>query len=87
MTTPSTTEWTSAYSGLKVDGDLKGHDGREMRYLYICGINAAGDKDRSVLAFCDDMGKSMTWADQWRGTGQRGTLWSMFNWDYPPDRG
>jgi hypothetical protein len=86
---PSTTEWTSAYSGVKVEGYLTESDmALDVVYLLICGINEESDIDHSVLAFTSATGAvGNGWGDSWRGASQVGTIWSLFNDDYLPDRG
>ena len=34
------------------------------------------------FAFTSDRGDNNCWEDAWRGTGQRGTVWSFYNNDY-----
>ena len=52
---PSTTQWTAAYSGQKVDGTLplynRYNQRQSLRYVFICGINMSADDDHSLLAF------------------------------------
>jgi hypothetical protein len=87
----STTQWTSAYSGTRVPsfGELTLADsGSPVDYVFICGINEENDKDHSILAFTDHQGGvGNGWSDSWRGPAQIGTIWSMYNDDYLPDRG
>jgi len=83
---PSATRWTSKYSGTKVDGTLPMYDDyrnrrRNLRYMFICGINTSSDDDRSILAFTYYTGVSNNWWDSWRGDNQEGTAWSLYNDD------
>ena len=39
--------------------------------------------DSSILAFTDSTGNPNAWGDSWRGDDQKGTVWSLFNKDYP----
>jgi hypothetical protein len=98
IVSPSTTEWTSAYSGVKVEGTLTltaeyytyeySYKPLDVEYLLICGINEESDIDHSVLAFTSATGAMGNgWGDSWRGENQVGTIWSLFNDDYLPDRG
>ena len=48
------------------------------------GINTKSDLDWSNLAFTAFRGNSNPWGDDWRGTYQRGTIWSMWNGDNCP---
>lgn len=87
---PATTSWTSAYSGTKVEGTLDVFQRGQrapLRYMYLCGVNLSSDDDHSVLAFTHYTGQNNDWGDQWRGTGQLGTIWSLYNNDYLNDRG
>lgn len=88
---PSTTRWTSNYSGRKVAGSLRMYNRynnlQTLRYMFLCGINTSSDDDHSVLAFTYYTGSSNDWSDSWRGPYQRGTLWSMYNDDYKNGRG
>jgi hypothetical protein len=86
-TTPAVDRWTSAYSGRKVSGDLVMAGNVQIPYMFVCGINRYGNHDHSILAFTDSTGSSNSWGNSWRGTGQRGTIWSMYNDDYRPNRG
>lgn len=88
---PSTTQWTAAYSGQKVDGTLplynRYNQRQSLRYVFICGINMSADDDHSLLAFTYRTGYSNDWSDSWRGQSQRGTVWSLYNDDYKGGRG
>jgi len=87
----SVTRWTARYSGTKVDGDLplynRYNQRQSLRYVFICGINTSSDDDHSILAFTYRLGYSNDWGDSWRGSYQRGTVWSLFNDDYKGGRG
>ena len=89
---PSTTQWTSAYSGMHVEGGLQAAGptpfaGLSLPYLFICGVSTSGDYDHAILSFSDSQGKSNAWGDDWRGYLQAGTVWSLFNDDQLADRG
>ena len=59
---PSTTAWTAAYSGTKIDGTLplytRSNQQQALRYMFLCGINTSSDDDHSILAFTYYMGNS-----------------------------
>lgn len=67
---------TSEYSGIKVAGTLN------YNYFFMAGINESNDNDQAYMSFSDSTGSSNTWGDNWRGTNQRGTIWSLLNGDY-----
>ncbi len=67
---------TSAYSGTKVAGTLN------FNYFFMAGINESVDNDQAYMSFSDSTGSNNTWGDNWRGTNQRGTVWSLLNGDY-----
>ncbi len=67
---------TSEYSGTKTSGNLN------FDYFFMCGINESSDNDQAYMSFSDSTGSSNSWGDSWRGTNQRGTLWSLLNGDY-----
>ena len=84
--TPSTFNITSHYSGNRYSGNLQLNrsqpDGQSLNYLFIYGISYTSDNDTSVLAFCNALGYSNNWGDQWRGYDQLGTKWSYWNNDF-----
>lgn len=88
---PSTTAWTSRWSGTKIEGGLQLYNRynqrQQLRYMFICGVNLSSDDDHSVLAFTYYPGHSNDWGDSWRGSYQRGTIWSLYNDDYRNYRG
>jgi hypothetical protein len=89
VNTPSSTQWTAAYSGLRLSGDLRLQTGGNIvDHMFICGVNLENDADHSVLAFTDNTGQlGNGWEDGWRGDSQAGTLWSLYNDDYLNNRG
>jgi hypothetical protein len=67
---------TSEYSGTKSSGTFA------YSYFFMCGVNESYDNDQAYMSFSDSTGSSNSWGDQWRGTNQVGTLWSLLNNDY-----
>ena len=67
---------TSEYSGIKTSGTLN------YNYFFMAGINESNDNDQAYMSFSDSAGSSNSWDDAWRGTDQRGTVWSLLNGDY-----
>ena len=51
-------------------------------YVHLYGKNSSSDSDESVMAFTSSRGDSNGWGDSWRGDGQIGTCWSLWNDDY-----
>lgn len=82
---PSTTAWTSAYSGVKSGGDLQANTPNPflsggLPFVFLCGVSASSEeRDHSVLAFSDARGDGNSWGNQWHGYMQQGTAWSMYN--------
>ena len=92
VTSPTSLDWTSAYSGTLVSGNLSlatvsTGGNAALPYMFICGVNTMSDTDHSILAFCDNTGNSNGWGDSWRGIHQYGTVWSLYNDDYKAARG
>jgi hypothetical protein len=87
----STTRWTARYSGQKVTGTLplynRYNSRQALNYVFLCGINTSNDDDHSLLAFTNRLGTSNDWDDYWRGSRQRGTVWSLYNDDFKGGRG
>ena len=67
---------TSEYSGTKTSGTLN------YNYFFMAGINESYDNDQAYMSFSDSTGSNNSWGDNWRGTNQAGTLWSLLNGDY-----
>ena len=67
---------TSEYSGTKTSGTLN------YNYFFMAGINESFDNDQAYMSFSDSTGSANSWGDNWRGTNQAGTLWSLLNGDY-----
>lgn len=67
---------TSEYSGTKTAGTLN------YNYFFMAGINESYDNDQAYMSFSDSTGSSNAWGDNWRGTNQQGTIWSLLNGDY-----
>jgi hypothetical protein len=57
-----------------------------INYFHLYGQNTSSDTDESVLAFTSQLCNSNSWDDSWRGDGQCGTYWSLWNDDYGPSR-
>ncbi len=78
--------WTSAYSGVRINGNLQMRNPANVtvlpEYFFLCGVNESSDNDQSVLAFSDADGTTNTWGDSWRWHSQYGALWSFWNGDY-----
>jgi hypothetical protein len=73
-------KWTNMYSCRRSSEYSTGFPGIE--YFFMLGVNTSHDDDSSIMAFCDSTGVSNNWSDSWRGTGQIGTVWSLWNTDY-----
>ena len=77
--------YTSFHSGTIYSGNLQMTGNGSIvtpTYFFMCGVNESSDNDQSVMAFADNRGDSNYWGDEWRGTGQLGTMWSFWNGDY-----
>ncbi len=73
------TKWmTSEYSWTKSAWNMT-----NVNYFFMCWVNEESDNDQSYLTFAQESWQEWNWYwDNWRGTDQTKTTWTLQNWDY-----